>query len=135
LYQKVRSTLALSLTVVLASGCTALSSTTRQAGSATVAISHGVTYVSKATGNASITRPNVPRYADATAFVRSQRALLRRQAAAGGGEDIRALAILLNKTGNDELGRWMQMHYASLFGQTPSLSAQAVVDRIDMHEG
>ena len=121
--------------VSLMSGCTALVSTTQQAGKATVALGHGVTYVSKATGNASVTEPNVPRYADAAAFVRSQRTMLARQAAAGGGEDINALALLLDKSDNADLGRWMQHHYADLFGANPSLSAQGLVARIDAHEG
>lgn len=119
----------------LMAGCTALSSTTEQAGKATVAISHGVTYVSKATGNASVTEPNVPRYADAAAFVRSQRPLLARQAATGGGEDIDALALLLDTSDNRDLGRWMQKHYQDLFGDSTSLSAQGLVARIDAHEG
>lgn len=135
MFHSVKLITGLILVVMLVSGCTALSSTTRQAGRATVAIGHGVTHVSKATGNASVTEPDVPRYVDATAFVRSQRSRLARQAAAGGGEDIDALALLLDKSDNDVLGRWMQTHYADLFGDSPSLSAQQLVVRIDAHEG
>lgn len=135
MFHPVRLITGLTLMALLISGCTALSSTARQAGRATVAISHGVTYVSKASGNASVTEPDVPRYVDATAFVRSRRAMLARQAATGGGEDIDALALLLNKSDNDDLGRWMQTHYADLFDSTPSLSAHKLVARIDAHEG
>lgn len=135
MFHPLRSITGLLLLTLLMSGCAALSSTARQAGKATVAIGHGMTYVSKATGNASVTEPDVPRYVDAAAFVRSQRSMLARQAATGGGEDIDALALLLDKSDNKALGRWMQMHYANLFGTTPSLSAQKIVARIDAHEG
>lgn len=125
----------LMLLTLLMSGCAALSSTAHQAGKATVAIGHGMTHVSKAAGNASVTEPDVPRYVDATAFVRSQRTLLARQAATGGGEDIDALALLLNKSDSNALGHWMQRHYADLFGNSPSLSSRKLVARIDAHEG
>lgn len=125
----------LMLLTLLMSGCAALSSTAHQAGKATVAIGHGMTHVSKATGNASVTEPDVPRYVDAAAFVRSQRSMLARQAAAGGGEDIDALALLLGKSDNKALGRWMQMNYTHLFGNNASLSAREIVARVDAHEG
>lgn len=134
LYRQSALTISLALMGLLICGCSALSSTTRQAGKATAAIAHGITYMSKATGNASVTEPDVPRYADAAAFVRSQRPLLARQAAGGGGEDIDALALLLGRSG-DDLGRWMQTNYAGLFAQTPALSARGLVDRIDAQEG
>ncbi|MGB7755858.1 MAG: DUF3015 family protein [Salinisphaera sp.] len=115
-------------------GCTALSSTTRRAGQASVATLKGVAHLSRATSNASVTQPDVPRYTDASAFVRSQRQQLARQAAVGGGEDIDALAILLNKPDNRALARWMQSHYHSLFSDR-SVSASTIVARIDAQAG
>ena len=120
--------------LTMLAGCTALSSTTRRAGQASVATLKGVAHVSRATSNASVTQPDVPRYADADAFVRSQRQQLARQAAAGGGEDIDALAFLLNKPDNRALARWMQAHYHSLFSNR-SVSASTIVVRIDAQAG
>lgn len=135
LYRRIILAIILTSLAFLVSGCSALSSTTKQVGKATAAVAHGVSYMSKATGNASVTEPDVPRYADAAAFVRSQRPLLARQAASGGGEDIDALALLLDRSSGDDLGRWMQTNYAGLFAQTPALSARGLVDKIDAQEG
>lgn len=116
------------------SGCAALSSTTHRAGQASVATLKGVAHVSRATSNASVTEPDTPRYADAQIFVRSQRQQLARQAATGGGEDIDALAFLLDKPDNRALARWMQSHYDSLFSDR-SVSASRIVSRIDAQAG
>ncbi|MGN8158198.1 DUF3015 family protein [Salinisphaera sp. SWV1] len=120
--------------LLLLAGCTALSSTTRRAGQASVTTLKGMAHVSRATSHASVTRPDVPRYADADAFVRSQRRQLARQAAAGGGEDIDALAVLLRKPDNRALARWMQAHYHALFSDR-SVSASTIVSRIDAQAG
>lgn len=125
---------ALMTVLLVLTGCTALSSTTRRAGQASIATLKGVAHVSRATSNASVTQPDVPRYADASAFVRSQRQQLARQAAVGGGEDIDALAILLNKPNNRAMARWMQAHYQSLFSDR-SVSASTIVLRIDAQAG
>lgn len=125
---------ALLATVSVLAGCTALSSTTHRAGQGAVTTLHGVAHVSRATSNASVTEPDVPRYADASAFVQSQRQQLARQAAAGGGEDIDALAFLLHKPDNRALARWMQAHYDSLFSDR-SVSASSIVSRIDAQTG
>ncbi|KEZ78755.1 DUF3015 family protein [Salinisphaera hydrothermalis] len=121
-------------TVWLLGGCTALSITTKRAGQASMTTLKGVAHVSRATSNASVTEPDVPRYADAAAFVHSQRRQLARQAAAGGGEDIDALAFLLNKPNDGNLARWMQAHYRSLFSDR-SVSASTIVKRIDAQAG
>ncbi|HET7315776.1 DUF3015 family protein [Salinisphaera sp.] len=126
--------IALMTAVLMLAGCSALSCTTRRAGQASVTTLKGVAHISRATGNASVTAPDTPRYADARAFVRSQRKQLARQAAAGGGEDIAALAILLNKPDSRVLARWMQAHYRSLFSDR-SVSASTIVSRIDAQAG
>lgn len=126
-------TIAASGALVL-TGCSSLTSTTQRAGQASTATLKGVGYVSRATGRASVTEPDVPRYADATAFVRSQRERLARQAAAGGGEDIDALAFLMAKSDNQALARWMQTHYDSLFSDR-TVSASKIVSRIDAPAG
>ncbi|WP_423822170.1 DUF3015 family protein [Salinisphaera sp. SPP-AMP-43] len=118
----------------LLAGCTALSSTTRRAGQASVATLKGTAYVSRATGHASVTEPDTPRYADARAFIHSQRRQLARQAAAGGGEDIDALAFLMARPDNQALARWMQAHYDSLFSDR-TVSASRIVSRIDAQAG
>ncbi|MES1953686.1 hypothetical protein SAHY_03858 [Salinisphaera hydrothermalis EPR70] len=118
----------------LLGGCSALSITTKRAGQASMTTLKGVAHVSRATSHASVTEPDVPRYADATEFVRSQRRQLARQAAAGGGEDIDALAFLLNKPNHQNLARWMQAHYRSLFSNR-SVSASTIVMRIDAQAG
>lgn len=125
---------ALMVATLMLAGCTALSSTTRRAGQASVTTLKGVAHASRATTNASVTQPDVPRYADASAFVRSQRQQLARQAAVGGGEDIDALAFLLDKPNSRALARWMQSHYHFLFSDR-SVSASTIVSRIDAQAG
>lgn len=96
-------------------GCSAVTSTTDVAADAGRTLAHGVSRVSRASSDASITEPDMPRYADAAAFADSQMAMLRREAAVGGGEHIDALALLLAIDDGDAMGRWMQRHYAAVF--------------------
>ena len=110
--------------------CSAIEVTTRRGLQGTTAVGKASGYTLKATGNASVTPPNVPRLAEATAFFESQRRFLARQAAAGGGEDIAALARLLNKREPDRVARWMQAHYSDLFSDR-SVKATTVILRID----
>lgn len=122
------------LAPLMVTGCAGLSITTHRAGQASTTTLKGVAHVSRALGNASVTEPDTPRYADARAFVRSQRQRLARQAAAGGGEGINALAFLLGKPDNRALARWMQGHYQTLFSDR-SVSASTIVSRIDAQAG
>ncbi|MDN5862283.1 MAG: DUF3015 domain-containing protein [Salinisphaera sp.] len=49
------------------------------------------------------------------AFMRSQMVLLRREAAAGGGEHVRALAQLMGKQNTQTFARNLQAHYGDIF--------------------
>jgi hypothetical protein len=120
---------ALLVTIGVLSGCTALSSTTRRAGDAATSTTHGIGRISRATTNASITKPDSPRYASARAFARSQWPLLKREAANGGGEHIDALNRLLGENDDAALGAWMQRHYAQLF-MTGQPNAHTLVARL-----
>ncbi len=117
----------------LLSGCAAFTSTTNTAAEAAQTIANGISKASRASTNASVTEPDTPRYAQAVEFVDSQHDPLRREAAAGSGEHIDALAILVgaddanDPTGNN-LGAWLQTHYSQVF--TAHADARSVVDRI-----
>jgi len=100
--------------ILALTGCTALTTTTDHGIDAATALGHNLATSSRASSEQLVTEPDTPRYASARVFVTSQLPLLRREAAAGGGENIDALARLLNTDG-DALGYWMQTHYASLF--------------------
>lgn len=54
-------------------------------------------------------------FARANRFAESQFALIRREAAAGGGEHLRALAALLDEPDAEAFEAWMQTRYARLF--------------------
>lgn len=110
--------------------CSAIEVTVRRGLQGTTAVGKASGYTLKATGNASVTPPNVPRLAEATAFFESQRRVLARQAAAGGGEDIAALARLMDKRDAQRLAGWMQAHYSDLFSDR-SVAASKVISRID----
>ncbi|WP_423822209.1 DUF3015 family protein [Salinisphaera sp. SPP-AMP-43] len=61
-------------------------------------------------------------------FAHNQQFALQREAAAGGGEHVAALAELLGTDDDRAFGRWMQSHYGALYPDQP---AQAnLVDRI-----
>lgn len=118
---------ALLAATTLLGGCSAAISTTDVAAEVTRSVAKGVLASSRGTTDASVTEPNTPRYRQTVAFVDSQRDPLRREAAVGGGENIAALADLLN-TRRAELGGWMQAHYADLF--TDAHDAEAIVARL-----
>lgn len=118
-------------TVLLAitlSGCSTLPITTDTAVRVSRITARGLVDSSRVTTDASITEPDTPRYRQTLAFVESQRAQLRREAAIGGGEQIAALAELLGRDDAPRLGLWMQSHHGDLF--TPEHDAAALVDRI-----
>lgn len=54
-------------------------------------------------------------YGRAERFAQSQFALIRREAAAGGGENLRALASLLDEPDPAAFEAWMQSRYEDLF--------------------
>lgn len=126
--------LALALGVVCLAGCAVADISTHRGLQATTAGLKGTAYVLKATGNASVTEPDFPRMAQATAFVRSQRTQLARQSAAGGGETVDALAYLLGRSDQQAFARWMQANYGPLFSDR-SVAASKVVSRIDARAG
>ena len=110
-------------------GCSALTSTTHRTGDGITAVGRGTAHVTRATSNASITEPDVPRYAAAEAFARSQMPILKREAAEGGGEHVQTLALLLGER-RDRLGAWLQQHYSRLFAAGRPTDARALVTRI-----
>lgn len=118
----------------LLAGCTAGEIATRRGLEASTASVKGTTYVLKATGNASVTAPDVPRLARAADFFRNERQRLARESAAGGGEHIDTLAVLLDKPDHRALARWMQAHYVSLFSDR-TVAVPRVLSRIDAQAG
>lgn len=68
-------------------------------------------------------------FAQAQRFAKSQRLALQREAASGGGEHTASLAQLLHETDPQAFGRWMQTHYAALYGASSSRQKN-LVDRI-----
>lgn len=54
------------------------------------------------------------------AFVSSQMAILRREAAAGEGKHLAALAYMMHIENEDQFARLVQRHYAALFPQADS---------------
>ena len=110
--------------------CSAIEVTVRRGLQGTTAVGKASGYTLKATGNASVTPPDVPRLAEATAFFDARRRILARQTAAGGGEAIDALARLMNKSEPERLAGWMQAHYSDLFSDR-SVAASTVISRID----
>jgi len=67
-------------------------------------------------------------FAQARAFARSQRLVLQREAASGGGEHVASLAALLHEDNAQVFGQWMQSHYADLYDA--SASQDNLADRI-----
>lgn len=96
-------------------GCSLVTSTTDAVTNTASAGLNATTKSTESTTNASVTEPGSPAYARAEAYVASQFDLIRRDAAAGGGENTAALAALLNEPDADAFGRWMQANYGVLF--------------------
>src|SRR5699024_2590517 len=82
---------ALAAAAMSMTGCAAFMSTTNAAAKAVGTVSDGL----NASTNASVTEPNNQQYASARVYVASQMPMIRREAAMGGGENIRALAALM----------------------------------------
>jgi len=114
--------------IVFLGGCSAVTSTVDTAADAAHTAAKGLSASSRASTDASLTEPDTPRHRQAVAFVKSQRDLLRHEAAKGGGEHIAALAKLIDRPDGARLGPWMQAHYGDLF--TPDTDAEALVERI-----
>lgn len=96
-------------------GCALVTSTTDAVTNTVSAGVNATTKSTESTTNASVTEPGSPEYARAEAYVASQYPLIRRDAAAGGGENTAALAALLGESDAEAFGRWMQAHYGDLF--------------------
>lgn len=96
-------------------GCAAVTSTTEAVTNTVSAGVNAVTKSTESTTNASVTEPEEASYARAEAYVASQLPLIRRDAAAGGGENTAALATLLGEADSAAFGEWMQANYRSLF--------------------
>lgn len=111
---RIRIALAAAAVFFLA-GCSLLTSTTDAVTNGVSAGVNATTKSTESTTNASVTEPGSPEYARAEAYVASQFSLIRRDAAAGGGENTAALAALLGETDTEAFGRWMQAHYGELF--------------------
>lgn len=93
------------------SGCSGLMTTTNTADAGVGTTSDGL----DASTNVSVTKPEGYRYARARQYVASQMPMIRSEAAAGGGENIRALATLMGEPDARAFGDWMQANYARLF--------------------
>jgi|SRR5699024_11164330 len=106
-------------------GCAALTSTTHVSGKALGTLSDGL----NASTQASVTRPDGVQYAQARVYVASQIPMIRREAATGGGDNIRALAALMGESDSQAFGQWMQANYARLFNNLDQ--PEMLVARID----
>lgn len=96
-------------------GCSLLTSTTDAVTNTVSAGVNATTKSTESTTNASVTEPGSPAYARAEAYVASQFPLIRRDAAAGGGENTAALGALLGETDAEAFGHWMRANYVELF--------------------
>ena len=132
------ATSALGLFALAVTGCSAVVSTTNTTADAVHTVSHGVSVSSLSSTNVSSGKPEEATSARTRAFVENQHLALQREAAAGGGEHIDALARLMADAGpqntqSAELGAWMQANYAELF--SAGTSADQLVSRIERHAG
>lgn len=92
-------------------GCSAVTSTTNTTARTLDAGLKATTQSSEATTNGE----SSPEYADARRFVDSQFAMIRREAATGGGEHTAALARLMGTSDTAAFDAWLQSNYAVLF--------------------
>lgn len=95
-------------------GCSLLSSTTDTAAHISDAFVDSVAATTD--GTTGLSKSGESKLARATAFVKSQIVFLRRDAAAGEGENLDTLASLMGEQDKQAFGRWMQAHYQNLFG-------------------
>lgn len=114
-------------------GCGAITSTTDTVGRTLEVATDAVTQGTASTTDATSGGKEAPDYADARRFVHSQIVQVRREAAAGEGEHLAALANLMHEPDADAFGHWMQAHYQPLFSnlETP----EALVSRIAARRG
>lgn len=92
-------------------GCSAISSTTNSAAKTLNLTLDGTTNsIGSSTGG-----DNASSYAKAKQFVDSQYAMIRREAAAGGGVHTAALARLMGASDVEAFNTWLQSNYATLF--------------------
>lgn len=94
-------------------GCSFLSTTTDTAAHISNAFVDGIAATTD--GTTDLSKSGDSEQARATAFVKSQLVFLRRDAAAGEGENLDTLASLLGEPDKQAFGRWMQAHYQNLF--------------------
>lgn len=90
------------------SGCSLITSTTD-------AIAESVHATTDTTSSTSHSFDSDDAHARAVQFVKSDIVAIRADAARGYGEEISALAYLLDEPNAAEFGRWMQRHYVELF--------------------
>lgn len=111
-------------TLIFLAGCAAVTSTTNTTADAMHTVSHGLSVSSRSSTNVSRGNPQSARAARTRAYVSAEMSQLRREAAAGGGEHIQALAELMGRNQGDRmLGPWMQQHYDTLFATAHSPAA------------
>lgn len=106
------SVLLTTLAAGLLGGCSLITTTT----DTTAQIAEGITNATAATSDASTgSDPAEARLERATRFVESQMPYLQRDAAAGGGENLTALAKLMGESNPTQFGHWMQRNYTAVF--------------------
>lgn len=117
--------------VTMLVGCSAISTTT----DTTAAIGSGITNAVGAStnGTTNMSKSDDAELVRATAFVKSQMVFLRRDAAAGEGENLDTLASLMGEPDKQAFARWMQAHYQSLFDV--QRSPEALVNYIATQRG
>lgn len=103
-------TLAAAFAILPLAGCAALTSSTNTVARALEQISDATLQSTDATSGGTEAE-----YADARRYVKSQFYLVRRDAAAGGGEHTAALARLMGAQDAAAFGAWLQDNYAVLF--------------------
>lgn len=121
-----RVLLSLLFTLPVVAGCSAVTSTTNTAAKAL----EQVTDTTSQSSDATTEGPNTE-YARAREFVDSQFHIVRREAAAGGGEHTAALARLMGENDPQAFGNWLQDNYGVLFSDLENHGD--LVTRISAH--
>lgn len=121
-----RVLLSLLFTLPVVAGCSAVTSTTNTTAKALEQVSDATSQSSDATTEG----PNTG-YARAREFVDSQFHIVRREAAAGGGEHTAALARLMGENNPKAFGNWLQDNYGVLFSHLENHGD--LVTRISAH--
>lgn len=92
-------------------GCSAVMTTTNTVAKTMGSVTNGLA----SSSDVSVTAPEGVHSARAREYVNSQIAMIRSEAATGGGENIKALATLMGQDNPQAFGEWMQANYAKLF--------------------